>query len=92
MLHPLVPISSDELTSLFPSFMQFSQQEGSDTGIMEGESNSAALSTSEQKCENCPGEWRFSAVTPCARALLLLPQCDMLSSASAECWRRVLGD
>ncbi|XP_026719921.1 protein Mdm4 [Athene cunicularia] len=32
--------------------LKFSQQEGSDTGVMEGESNSSALSTSEQKCEN----------------------------------------
>lgn len=55
VLHPLVPISSDGLTSVF-SFMQFSQQEGSDTGIMEGENNASALSTSEQKCENYEGE------------------------------------
>ncbi|XP_009325644.1 PREDICTED: protein Mdm4 isoform X3 [Pygoscelis adeliae] len=32
--------------------LKFSRQEGSDTGIMEGESNASALSTSEQKCEN----------------------------------------
>uniref|UniRef100_A0A8B9NCD5 Protein Mdm4 n=1 Tax=Accipiter nisus TaxID=211598 RepID=A0A8B9NCD5_9AVES len=32
--------------------LKFSRQEGSDTGIMEGENNASALSTSEQKCEN----------------------------------------
>ncbi|XP_051494711.1 protein Mdm4 isoform X2 [Apus apus] len=32
--------------------LKFSQQEGSDTGLMEGGSNGSALSTSEQKCEN----------------------------------------
>ncbi|KAM7082299.1 protein Mdm4 isoform X3 [Ciconia boyciana] len=32
--------------------LKFSRQEGSDTGIVEGETNASALSTSEQKCEN----------------------------------------
>ncbi|XP_010181111.1 PREDICTED: LOW QUALITY PROTEIN: protein Mdm4 [Mesitornis unicolor] len=32
--------------------LKFSHQEGSDIGIMEGESNASALTTSEQKCEN----------------------------------------
>ncbi|NXG60319.1 MDM4 protein, partial [Hemiprocne comata] len=32
--------------------LKLSQQEGSDTGLMEGGSNGSALSTSEQKCEN----------------------------------------
>lgn len=56
MLHPLVPVSSDALTLFFPSFTQFSQQEGSNTGVTVGESNAFALSTSEQQCENSEGE------------------------------------
>lgn len=55
VLHPLVSISSGGLTSAF-SFMQFSPKEGSDTVIMEDESNASAVSTSEHKCENYEGE------------------------------------
>lgn len=72
--------------------MQFSQQEGSDPGITEGESNAAALSTSEQKCEHSEGGCQlFCSNTVCAGSGAASPW-DTLSSASAKCWERVLGD
>lgn len=52
VLHPLVPASSAGLIPGF-SFLQLSQEEGSDSGIMEGDSKASALATSEPKCDSC---------------------------------------
>ncbi|KAI1231020.1 hypothetical protein IHE44_0008462 [Lamprotornis superbus] len=52
VLHPLVPASSAGLIPGF-SFLQLSQGEGSDSGILEGDSKTSAPATSEPKCDTC---------------------------------------
>nr|XP_054504694.1 protein Mdm4 isoform X2 [Agelaius phoeniceus] len=52
VLHPLVPASSAGLIPGF-SFLQLSQEEGSDSGILEGDSRTSAPATSEPKCDTC---------------------------------------
>lgn len=62
VLHPLVPASSAGLIPGF-SFLQLSQEEGSDSGIVEGDSKASALATSEPKCDACEGEGQFSVLS-----------------------------
>ncbi|KAF2982499.1 hypothetical protein EK904_004018, partial [Melospiza melodia maxima] len=52
VLHPLVPASSAGLIPAF-SFLQLSQEEGSDSGILEGDSRTSAPATSEPRCDTC---------------------------------------
>nr|XP_026655155.1 protein Mdm4 isoform X1 [Zonotrichia albicollis]XP_026655156.1 protein Mdm4 isoform X1 [Zonotrichia albicollis]XP_026655157.1 protein Mdm4 isoform X2 [Zonotrichia albicollis]XP_026655158.1 protein Mdm4 isoform X3 [Zonotrichia albicollis]XP_026655159.1 protein Mdm4 isoform X4 [Zonotrichia albicollis] len=50
VLHPLVPASSAGLIPEF-SFLQLSQEEGSDPGMVESDRKSSAPATSEPKCD-----------------------------------------
>lgn len=93
VLHPLVPISSDGLTSCF--FLPSCSLAAKEVLTLVSWKVKAMLLLCLPQSKNVrimKVSASFSAVTQRPQALLLVLQCDTLSFVLEKCWRRVLGN